>query len=66
MAGWAEYVLTKKDDSKTECAYAGTIAVLDFYKKNRAELGKIRSLKKLEKKRKKGELKAHIEKLTNP
>lgn len=63
MAGWTEYALTIKDDSKMEGAYAGTIAVLDFHKKNREELGKIRSIKKLEKKRRKGELKAHIQKL---
>lgn len=64
MAGWTEYALSKKDDSASEGAYAGTIAVLDFYEKNKYELGKVKGIKKLIKKRKKGKLKAHIEKLT--
>lgn len=60
MAGWTEYALTNKDNSKTEGAYAGTRAVLDFYTKNKDELGKVKGIKKLLKKRKKKKLKAHI------
>lgn len=63
MAGWTEYYLTTKDDSKTEGAFAGTITVLDFHEKNKDELGRVKGIKKLNRKRKKKKLKAHIEKL---
>lgn len=61
LGGWVKYSIennhSKDDDA---CAYAGTLHVLEFYKKNKKEIGKQKDLEKFIKKESKGKLEKYI------
>ncbi|PHR46231.1 MAG: hypothetical protein COA32_11805 [Fluviicola sp.] len=62
MSGWAKYSLENDySKNKVECAMAGVENAIEFYKKNKSELGKNSDMEKLIKQKKKGKLKEYIE-----
>lgn len=62
MSGWTKYSL-KNDYSKNKvaCALAGAEYAIQFYKKNKSEIGKNADMDKLIKRKNKGKLKKYIE-----
>ena len=62
LSGWTKYSL-ENDYSKNNvnCALAGAENAIEFYKKNKSELGKNSDMEKLIKQKKKGKLKKYIE-----
>ena len=62
MAGWVKYSI-ENNYSKNDVtnALAGIESAVDFYKKNKSELGKNSELEKLIKHKKKGTLKEYVE-----
>lgn len=62
MSGWTKYSLENDySKNKIECAVAGAENAIEFYEKNKSELGKISDMEKLKKQQKKGNLKKYIE-----
>ncbi len=62
MSGWAKHSLENDySKDKVECAVAGAENAIEFYKKNKSELGKNSDMEKLMKQQKKGKLKKYIE-----
>ena len=62
MSGWTKYSLENNySKNKIDCALAGAEYAIEFYEKNKSELGKNSDMKKLIKQKKKGKLKKHIE-----
>ena len=58
MSGWTKYSLENDySKDKVECAVAGAENAIEFYKKNKSELGKNSDMEKLMKQQKKGKLK---------
>ena len=61
MSGWTKYSLENDySKDKVECAVAGAENAIEFYKKNKSELGKNSDMEKLMKQQKKGKLKKYI------
>jgi len=61
MSGWTKYSLENDySNNKVECALAGAENTIEFYKKNKSELGKNSDMEKLIKRKKKGKLKKYI------
>ncbi len=61
MGGWTKYSLTNNySKDNTACAIYAINHVIEFYKKNRKELGKISSIEKFIKKNDKGKLDSYI------
>ena len=61
MSGWTKYSLENDySKNKVECAVAGAENAIEFYKKNKSELGKNSDMEKLMKQQKKGKLKKYI------
>lgn len=61
MNGWTKYSLENNySKDKVECAFAATNHTINFYKKNKKELGRISSIEKLIKKKKKERLKSYL------
>jgi len=61
MSGWIKYSLENNySKDKVECAVAGAENAVEFYKKNKSELGKNSDMEKLMKQQKKGKLKKYI------
>ncbi len=61
MSGWTKYSLENDySKDKVECAVAGAENSIEFYKKNKSELGKNSDMEKLMKQQKKGKLKKYI------
>jgi hypothetical protein len=62
MSGWTKYSLENNySKNKIECAVAGAKNAIEFYEKNKSELGKNSDMEKLIKQKKKGKLKKYIE-----
>ena len=62
MSGWTKYSLENDySKNKVECAVAGAENAIEFYEKNKSELGKNSDMEKLIKQKKKGKLKKYIE-----
>ena len=63
MAGWTKYVLETKDNTnKLMGNIKGIDAVIDFYNKNKEEIGKDKAIEKLIKLKKDNKLEDHINK----
>ena len=61
MSGWTKYSLENDySKNKVECAAAGAENAIEFYEKNKSELGKNSDMEKLIKQKKKGNLKKYI------
>ncbi len=61
MNGWTKFSLENNySKNKLDCALAATNHTIEFYTKNKNELGKIDSIEKLSKRKSKGKLKAYI------
>jgi len=61
MSGWTKYSLENNySKDKVECAVAGAENAIEFYRKNKSELGKNSEMEKLMKQQKKGKLKKYI------
>lgn len=61
MSGWTEYSLENNySKNKVECAVAGAENAIEFYIKNKSELGKNSDMEKLIKQQKKGKLEKYI------
>ncbi|WP_157491688.1 hypothetical protein [Flammeovirga sp. SJP92] len=62
MSGWVKYSLQNNySKDNVECAVAGAQNSIEFYIKNKAQLGKNSDMEKLVKQDKKGKLKSYIE-----
>ncbi|MCL7755107.1 hypothetical protein [Polaribacter sp. Z022] len=62
MSGWTKYSLENNySKNKVDCALAGAENAIEFYEKNKSELGKNSDMEKLIKRNKKGKLKKYIE-----
>ncbi|MFY7669760.1 hypothetical protein ACOSP6_01595 [Tenacibaculum sp. MEBiC06402] len=62
LSGWTKFSLQNNySKDKIKCAQAGAENLIEFYKKNKVELGKKSEIKKLIKQQKKGKLKKYIE-----
>ncbi len=62
MSGWTKYSIENDySKNKVECAVAGAENAIEFYQKNKSELGKNSDMEKLIKQKKKGKLKKYIE-----
>lgn len=62
MGGWTKYVLETQDKDKVKGNLAGVESVIEFYKKNKAVLGKDKAIEKYIKLQEKGKLEEHIAK----
>ena len=61
MSGWTKYSLENDySKDKVECGVAGAENAIEFYKKNKSELGKNSDMEKLIKQQKKGKLQKYI------
>jgi len=61
MSGWTKYSLENDySKNKVDCAFAGAENAIEFYEKNKSELGKNSDMEKLIKRKKKGKLKKYI------
>lgn len=61
MGGWTKYSLKNNySKNKIDCALAGAESAIEFYEKNKSELGKNSDMKKLIKQKNKGKLKKYI------
>jgi len=61
MSGWTKYSLENDySKDKVECAVAGIENAIEFYKRNKSELGKNSDMEKLIKQQKNGKLKTFI------
>lgn len=62
MSGWAKYSLENDySKNKVDGALAGAENAIEFYRKNKSELGQSPDMEKLQKKKNKGKLKKYIE-----
>lgn len=62
MSGWTKYSIENNySGNKIECALAGVKNAIEFYTKNKLELGKNSNMEKLIKQHKKRKLKKYIE-----
>ncbi|MFK7748527.1 MAG: hypothetical protein AB8B65_09060 [Kordia sp.] len=62
MYGWTKYSLENNyAKDKIDCAVAGAEHAIEFYKKNKATLGKQSEMEKLIRRKKKGKLRKYIE-----
>ena len=62
MGGWSEYTLSTKKYSKTEAALVGTERVIEFYLRNKQQLGVNNDIEKFIKLKEKNKLKNFIKK----
>jgi len=61
LSGWTKYSLENNyAKDKIDCAVAGAEHVIEFYKKNKAVLGKQSDIEKMIKRQKKGKLRKYI------
>ncbi len=62
LSGWTKYSLENNySNNKVDCALAGVEYAIEFYEKNKAEIGKNPEMQKLIKLKKKEKLKKYVE-----
>lgn len=66
IAGWTRYALENKDYNRVKCATAATYSVIDFYERNKKDIGKNKNVEALIKKKAKGKLDEYIAECTDP